>query len=172
MFDVTFNLVTRSGVTGGGAPRLPTGKFLLTYRGKRGKEKRVNWRRKEGKWNKERWKIENGRRKSYKVRRETFFCLFFFVFCFCFCFLFVLFCCFFFFVLFCFVLFWFFGFVLFSFLFCFCFCFAFHFSKPLKFVLGLPKWEHFTPGEKSGKMTLSPLKNIPLTPLVTRVGLQ
>ena len=32
--------------------------------------------------------------------------------------------------------------------------FSFHFSKPLKFVLGLPKWEfstgerHFTPGKK------------------------
>ena len=50
--------------------------------------------------------------------------------------------------------------------------FAFHFSKPLKFVLGLTKWEfstgkkHFTTGKKSGKMTLPPLKNIPLTPLL------
>ena len=48
--------------------------------------------------------------------------------------------------------------------------FAFHFSKPLKFVLGLPKWEfstrkkHFKPGKKSRKMTLPPLKNIPLKP--------
>ena len=50
--------------------------------------------------------------------------------------------------------------------------FAFHFSKPLKFVLGLPKWKfstgekHFTLGKKSGKMTLPPLKNIPLMPLL------
>ena len=51
--------------------------------------------------------------------------------------------------------------------------FAFHFSKPLKFVLGVPKWE-FSNGKKdsrrekkSGKMTLMPpLKNIPLTPLM------
>ena len=51
------------------------------------------------------------------------------------------------------------------------FIFAFHFSKPLNFVLGLPKWEfptgkrHFTLGKNSGKMTLPLLKNIPLTPL-------
>ena len=38
----------------------------------------------------------------------------------------------------------------------FFFAFAFHFSKPLKFILGLPKWKfstgkkHFTPGKKSG----------------------
>ena len=46
----------------------------------------------------------------------------------------------------------------------------FTFSKPLKFVLGLPKikmeifyWEKaFHVGKKSGKMTLPPLKNIPL----------
>ena len=43
-------------------------------------------------------------------------------------------------------------------------CFPFHFSKPLKYVLGLRKWEfstgkrHFTPGKKSGKIPLSPLK--------------
>ena len=42
---------------------------------------------------------------------------------------------------------------------------------PLKFVLGLPKWEIstgkklFTPGKKSEKITLPPLKNIPLMPL-------
>ena len=53
----------------------------------------------------------------------------------------------------------------------FFFFFAVHFSKPLTFILGLPKWEfstgkkHFMPGKKSGKMTLHPLKNIPLTPL-------
>ena len=44
----------------------------------------------------------------------------------------------------------------------FFFSFSFHFSKPLIFVLSLPKWEfstgkkHFTPGKKSGKMTLPP----------------
>ena len=47
----------------------------------------------------------------------------------------------------------------------FFFFFAFHFSKWLKFVLGLPKWKfatgkkHFTPGKKkSGKITLPPQK--------------
>ena len=76
------------------------------------------------------------------------------LFCFCFCF-----------VLFCFVLY--FCFVLF----CFCFVFAFNFSKPLKFVLGLPKWKfstgkkHFTAGKKSGKMTLPRQKILPVTPL-------
>ena len=51
------------------------------------------------------------------------------------------------------------------------FFFAFHFWKRRKFVLGLPKWEfstgkkHFTPGKKSGKMTLPPQKNMPVTPL-------
>ena len=58
-----------------------------------------------------------------------------------------------------------------TFLFIF-FFFDFHFWKPLKFVLGLPKWEfstrknHFTLGKISGKMTLPPLKNIPLAPLL------
>ena len=64
----------------------------------------------------------------------------------------------------------------FSFLFfSFFFFFAFHFSKPLKFVLGLPKWvvstgkKHFTQGKKSGKMTLPLLKNIPLMSLTKMV---
>ena len=54
----------------------------------------------------------------------------------------------------------------------FFFFFAFHFWKWQKFVLGLPKWEfsagkkHFTPGKKSGKMTLPPQKNMPVTPLL------
>ena len=58
------------------------------------------------------------------------------------------------------------------FFFFFCFVFVFHFSKPLKFVLGLPKWEfstgkkYFMLGKKSGKITLPPLKNIPLMPLL------
>ena len=48
--------------------------------------------------------------------------------------------------------------------------FCFSLFKPLKFVLGLPKWEsstgkkHFTPG-KNGKITLPPLKNFALMPL-------
>ena len=59
----------------------------------------------------------------------------------------------------------------FFFFFFFLFLFAFHFWKRRKFVLGLPKWEfstgkkHFTPGKKSGKMTLPPQKNMPVTPL-------
>ena len=53
----------------------------------------------------------------------------------------------------------------------FFFFFAFHFWKRRKFFLGLPKWEfsigkkHFAPGKKSGKMTLPPQKNMPVTPL-------
>ena len=43
----------------------------------------------------------------------------------------------------------------------FCLFFAFHFSKRLKFVLGLPKWKF------SRKMTLPPLKILPVTPLLT-----
>ena len=55
----------------------------------------------------------------------------------------------------------------------FFFFFAFHFSKRLKFVLGLPKWKfstgkrHVTLGKKSGKMILPPQKNFPVTPLFT-----
>ena len=54
------------------------------------------------------------------------------------------------------------------FFFFFFFAFAFHFSKCLKFVLSLPKWEfstgkrHFRPGKKSGKMTLPPQKDMPV----------
>ena len=52
------------------------------------------------------------------------------------------------------------------------FFFAFHFWKQWKFVLGLPKWEfstrkkHFILGKKSGKITLPPQKNMPVTPLI------
>ena len=62
-------------------PRLPTGKFLMTYREKRGKEKREKgWklRRKEGKLWKGRWKIGIWSRISYKKRWG----LLFFFFCF------------------------------------------------------------------------------------------
>ena len=51
--------------------------------------------------------------------------------------------------------------------------FAFHFSKQLKFVLGLPKWKFstgekaFHTGEKSWKMTLPPQKTFPVTPLTS-----
>ena len=57
------------------------------------------------------------------------------------------------------------------------FFFAFHFWKRRKFVLDLPKREfstgkkHFTSGKKSGKMTLPPQKNMPVTPLVQDKGL-
>ena len=52
----------------------------------------------------------------------------------------------------------------------FFFFFAFHFWKRRNFVLGPPKWEfstrkkHFMPGKKSGKITLPPQKNMPVTP--------
>ena len=42
----------------------------------------------------------------------------------------------------------------------------------MKFVFGVPKWtfstgkKHFTPGKKSGKMTLPPQKIFPVTPLL------
>ena len=60
----------------------------------------------------------------------------------------------------------------------FFFFFFFHFSKPLKFVLGPRFWVYqngnFVPGKrmlrrekKSGKITLPPLKNIPLTSLTS-----
>ena len=58
----------------------------------------------------------------------------------------------------------------------FFFFFAFHFWKRQKFVLGLPKSEfstgkkHFTSGKKSGKITLPPQKNMPVTPLLTGRG--
>ena len=87
--------------------------------------------------------------------------LFFVLFCFLSCFIFLV-------VVF--VLLLVFFFVLFLFCYGFFFFFAFHFSKPLKFVLGLPKWKfstrkkHFMLGKKSGKMTLPPLKNIPVMP--------
>ena len=53
---------------------------------------------------------------------------------------------------------------------CFCF-FVSHFLKPLKFVWGVPKCKistgkkHISRRGKSGKETLPPLKNIPVTPL-------
>ena len=58
-----------------------------------------------------------------------------------------------------------------TFFFFFFFFFAFHSLRPLKFVWGLQKWKIllgkniFYTGKKLGKVTLSPLKNIPLTPL-------
>ena len=41
----------------------------------------------------------------------------------------------------------------------------FYFLKPLKFIFWVYKIGNFPPGEKIRKMTLPPLKNIPLTPL-------
>ena len=80
--EFTFEIIswkyfmTVSGITSRGQnvpQRLLTRKFLLTYREKRGKEKkRGKWSRKEGKSKKGRWKIENARRKSYKMRRGPF----------------------------------------------------------------------------------------------------
>ena len=55
---------------------------------------------------------------------------------------------------------------LFWFVFVFVFVFAFHFSKPLKFVLGLPKWEfspaktHFMPGGGDRKNDFAPSEKI------------
>ena len=82
-----------SGITGGGRgvrmpQRLLTGKILLTYRDKRGKEKmekgggngegkKENCKKEGGKW-----KMEGG--KSSKMRRGLFFFCFFFFFFFCF----------------------------------------------------------------------------------------
>ena len=118
----------------GGRGDLLTGKLLLTYREKRGKENR-----KKG-----RWKIGNWR-KCYQMRRGRFLVfVFVFLFCFVFVFVFVLFC--FCFVLFCFVLF---------------FCFSlfrtteicFDFSKMGIFY----REKAFHARKKSGKMTLPPL---------------
>ena len=45
---------------------------------------------------------------------------------------------------------------------------ALHFSKPLNFVLGLPKWEFHT-GKKFQKNDFAPLKSFPLMPLLSSV---
>ena len=86
---------------GSGGPECPqtllTKKFLLTYREKRGKEERKREAKKKGKMEKKRRKIkkreggklkmEDGRRKSYQMRRgPCFFFLVVFLFCFVFCF--------------------------------------------------------------------------------------
>ena len=141
------------GVGGGGRGRVPSsrdfspGNFCgLT--GKRGKEKRENGAIKE---EIQKGKVENRKWKEEKLQNEerTFF----------FCFVFVLFCFVLFFVLncFCFVLFCFVLVCVGFFFFFFFFFFGFHFSKSLKFVLSLPKWEfstgkkHFTPGKNQQK---------------------
>ena len=68
---------------GGGRvpPTLLTGKFLQTYREKRGKEKKGKWRNSEGKSNKGSWKIEI-RRGGGELQNEerTFFCFVFVLF--------------------------------------------------------------------------------------------
>ena len=128
---VSFSLVTHtmvtgsSGVTGGRGQRLLTRKFLLTYRGKRGKEKREKgWKLRR----KERKLFVKGKVEKLQNEERTFF-----------------------------------------------FFFASHFSKPLKFVLGLPNWKfstrkkHFMQGKKQTnkqtKMTLPPQKYFSVMPL-------
>ena len=69
-----------SGITGRGQEcpqRLLTGKFLLTFRETRGKEKRENGEKK-GKLKRGRWKIKNGSRKKLeeKTRKGPFFNLY------------------------------------------------------------------------------------------------
>ena len=60
----------------------------------------------------------------------------------------------------------------------FFFFFAFHFSKPLEFVWGAPKWKistgkkYISRLEKPRKVTLPPLKNIPFTPLGLGIPVQ
>ena len=79
--------MTNSGVTAGGVQgksdplTLLTGKFLMTYREKRGKEKRENGEEKKQNRKREGLKIENGRRKSDK-KLQTEERTFFFLFCF------------------------------------------------------------------------------------------
>ena len=96
--------------------------------------------KKEGKSKKGRWKIENGRRKNYKMRRGFFFIIFFFYY---------------------YSLFFLFYFI---YLFIYLFIFSFHLSKPLKFILGLPKWEfstrkkHFTLEKQFWKNDFAPSK--------------
>ena len=132
------------GGTGERVPPETSDQEISDLPGKERQGKKGKWSRKEGKWRKGRWKIEMKGGKVTKWGEDLCIVKFFFFFCSLF---------------FCFVL--------------FCFFFAFHFWKPLKFVLGLPKWEFstgkkdFTLGKKSGEMTLPLLKNIPLTPLNT-----
>ena len=58
-----------------------------------------------------------------------------------------------------------------TFFFFFFFFLLFSFENDGNLFLGLPKWKfstgkkHFTPGKKSGKMTLPPQKSMPVTPL-------
>ena len=141
--------MSTSGVTsggGGGAPETSDRGIFANVsgnkrQGKKGKGIKIEKKRKmKDNCKRKGGKLGNGSRKSYKKRWGLF--PFFVVF----------------FVLFCFVLF---------------FFFAFHFWKPRKFVLDLPKWEFSTGknisrrGKKSGKMTLPPQKNMPVTPLVS-----
>ena len=151
--------------------------------------------RKKGKMEEKRRKIKKGKVENWKWKEEklqnverTFFYFFFqffiFVFIFIFIFYFIIFSFLFHFFIsffhfisfhfisFHFISFYLFYFILFFIIFFFCiFYFLLLFSKPLKFVLGLPKWKfstgkrHFMLGIKSGKMTFPPLKNISLTPL-------
>ena len=136
LFQIKKKHAKPSGVTGSSVPRdFLHLKLLLTYREKRGKEKRENGERGR--------EIEKGKKEKFSNEERTSF-IFYFYFYFYFLFIyFVLFCLFFFF-------------------------FGFHFSKALKFVLGVPKWKFskaLQAGKKSGKVTLSPQKHFPVKPL-------
>ena len=131
-FCTEFNKAIDSGITGRGwGDRVPPwhfspGNFCWPIRKRQGRQK-GKWRRRKIKkgGGEGRLKIENGRRKSYKVRRGPFF-----------------------------------------------FFFAFHFSKPLKFVLGLPtkmgichREKAYRAGKKFRKNDFAPLKKFLLMPL-------
>ena len=103
--------------------------------GKEGQGRKGKRREKEGKLKGKRWKIENGRGESMKISRGFFFFFFFFV------------------------------------TFCSLFFFFLSLFETNEICLGFTKMDNlpgksiFHTGKKSGKMTLPPLKNIPLMPL-------
>ena len=122
----------RRGGRAGCPQRLLTGKFLLTHREKRGKEKGKrgeNWEEKNENCKREGGKVEMEVGKVIKSGEDLFF--FFFLF----------------------------------------FLSCFSLLKTTKICFGFTKMgistgkKHFTPGKKSGKMTLPPQKNMPVTPL-------
>ena len=121
-------MTVASGIIGWGhtAPRtFFTGKFLLTYRESRGKEKRENEEEKKENYEREGRKLKMEVEEVWKWAEDLFLFLFFF---------------FFFFLL---------------------FTFWNHYI-----CLGCTKWKISTRGRgELGKVTVSPLKNIPVTPL-------
>ena len=76
----------RRGNRGHSAPRLLTGKYLLTYRENRGKEKRKMERKRR---QMQKGKVENWKWKELKVKKWGDFLSFFFLFFLCCCFVFV-----------------------------------------------------------------------------------